>query len=210
MKKFLTAAAIAAGIAVSLSTATSAQAAPDCEAASFAFSQCAGSYQLSGGQNDVTNGAADNLASQLLNEQNVFDQGDWTFGAKYDGGLSGNNKEGFSVSGLNKTSGSFSFANIDLTTTDVAISLKSAKGFSLYYFAAGSIGDASQINWDTAGTSTNNKGKAQALSHISYYTRIAAVTPEIEQQIKKVPEPTAMAGLLAVGMMATARRRHQR
>ena len=205
MKKLLPAAAIAIGLTIA--AAPAAQAAPDCEAASFSFTACSGSYTLSGGQNDVTNGGANNLATQQLNDENLFGDLDWSFGAKYDGNTSGANNEGFSVDGLGSTSGTFSFSDIDLATTDLAISLKSAKGYSLYYIEAGSISDASDIAWDTAGTSTNRKGKAQALSHISYYTRISAITPEVEKRLKKVPEPAAMSGLLAVGMAAALRKK---
>lgn len=201
-KNTITAAAIAASIAVSFFAASAAQAAPDCEAASFTFSSCAGSYTLGRGQNDVTNGGANDLATQLLNDDDIFGALDWTFGAKYDGKRSGDASTGFSVAGLNQTSGSFGFSNIDLATTDLAVSLKSAQGFSLYYFAAGTIADASAIAWDTAGTSTNSKGTAQALSHLSYYTRIAK-----PPTVAKVPEPAAMAGLLAVGMAAVLQRR---
>jgi hypothetical protein len=161
----------------------------------------------------VTDGGANNLATQYLNGSNIFNEANWsddlnwTFGAKYDGKMSGNNNEGFGVKGLGSTAGTFSFDKIDLAKTDIAVSLKSARGFSLYYLKAGSIKDPSQIAWDTAGTSVNGKGNAQALSHISYYTRISAVTPELEKQLKKVPEPTAMSALLVVGMTAAMRRK---
>lgn len=204
MKTQLSFAAIALGLAIS---AAPAHAAPDCKAASFSFTSCSGSYTLGGGQNDVTDGGADNIATQYLNNDDLFGGQDWDFGAKFDGSTSGANTEGLTVEGLGSTSGTFSFADIDLATTDLAVSLKSAKGFSLYFFEAGSITDPSEIAWDTAGTSTNRKGKAQALSHFSYYTRISAITPEVEKQLKRVPEPAAMSGLLAVGMAAALRKR---
>ena len=202
MRKLLPA-AIAVGIA--MAAAPSAHAAPDCQAASFSFTACSGSYELGRGQNDVTNGGANNLATQQLIDSEAFGSGTWDFGAKYDGNTTGNNHEGFSVSGLGSTAGSFGFSDIDLATTDLAISLKSAKGYSLYYFEAGSITDASSIAWDTAGTSTNRKGKAQALSHISYYTRITSI-PAVKQ-VQKVPEPAAMSGLLAIGFAAALRKK---
>ncbi len=205
MKNLLPAAAIAIGIAIS--AAPAAHAAPDCEAASFSFTSCSGSYTLGGGQNDVTDGGADNLATQQLNDNDLFGDGDWLFGAKYDGNTSGSNNEGFSVDGLGSTSGTFSFANMDWETTEVAISLKSAKGYSLYYLTESDLDDNGELAWDTAGTSTNRKGKAQALSHISYFTRIETIAPVVENQIRKVPEPAAMSGLLAVGMAAALRKR---
>lgn len=204
MKTQLSVAAIALGLAIS---AAPAHAAPDCDAASFSFTSCSGSYTLGGGQNDVTDGGADNIATQYLNNDDLFGEQDWDFGAKFDGSTSGNNAEGMTVEGLGSTSGTFGFSDIDLATTDVAISLKSAKGFSLYYFEAGSIDDPTDIAWDTAGTKTNRKGKAQALSHISYYTRVSAITPEVESRLKKVPEPAAMSGLIAVGMAAALRKK---
>ena len=205
MKKLISFAALAVTTAISVSTATAAQAAPDCAAANFSYTECSGSYTLGGGQNDVTDGGEDNIATQMLNGDDLFGTEDWNFGAKYDGSTSGANNEGLSVDGLGSTSGTFSFSDIDLATTDLAISLKSAKGFSLYYIEAGTLSDSSEIAWDTFGTSTNRKGKAQALSHLSYFTRVADI-PEL-QAVKKVPEPAALSGLIAVGAAAALRRK---
>lgn len=157
----------------------------------------------------MTNGGADNLATQQLNDNDLFGDGDWSFGAKYDGSTSGSNHEGFSVTDLGSTSGSFSFSNMDWETTEVAISLKSAKGYSLYYLTADDLNEEGELSWDTAGTNTNKKGKAQALSHISYYTRISAITPEVESRLRRVPEPAAMSSLLVVGMVAALSRKRK-
>lgn len=214
MKKQLMISIAAAGMAFSTSVG-SAQAFELSSSLSCDISQvmgatdCSGSYELGRGENDVTNGGADNIVSQLLNQDDLFGKTSeaWTFGAKYDGGWSGNNAAGMGVSGLGSTSGTFDFSKIDLATTDIAVSLKAAKGFSLYYIKAGSIMDASVLSWSTAGTSTNNKGKAQGLSHISYYTRIAEyLEPEVPS-VRKVPEPTALSALFAVGAVAMVRRK---
>ncbi|MBE9029988.1 PEP-CTERM sorting domain-containing protein [filamentous cyanobacterium LEGE 11480] len=174
------------------------------------YSKCSGAYKLGRGENDVTNGSATNIVTQILNEEDVFEVGgDWKFGNKFDGDLSSqNNDDGFSVAGLNTKSGSFSFSELDLAKTDLAISLKSAKGFSLYYVAAGSITDPEAIQWNTAGTSVNKKGNGKALSHISYYTRIIEA-PALADQIRRVPEPATISALLAVGTMAIMRQKRK-
>ena len=206
MKKLLSAVVFTAGVIASLATATAAQAAPACEeAATFTFSQCAGSYQLRGGQNDVTNGGADNLATQILNDQDVFGETNWDFGAKHDGNVSGSDEAGLSVEGLGSSAGTFSFSNIDLATTDIAVSLKSSRGFSLYYFEAGTVSSLDEFEWNTEGTSVNQKGKAQGLSHLSYYTRTSTI-PELEKKIRKVPEPAFISSLFIVGMVMLRRR----
>lgn len=214
MKTLLSLLVATAGIALSASLAPaqaySLSSSTACESGLMTgYSDCSGSYQLEGGENDVTDGGADNIVSQLLNEEALFGNGDegWTFGAKYDGGWSGDNEAEMSVTGLGSTSGTFDFSNLDLATTDLAVSLKAAKGFSIYYIAAGSIMDASEISWSTDGTSTNKKGVAQGLSHISYYTRIAeSIEPE-NPPVRKVPEPTALSALFAVGAAAVIRRK---
>jgi hypothetical protein len=176
-----------------------------CGATLFGYTQCAGSFALGGGQNDVTNGGASNIATKMLNEGNLFGSNDWTFGNKFDGGLaSSNNSAGFNVSNLGSTSGSFGFTNLDLSKNDLVVSLKSAKGFSLYYFKAGSITNPSQIQWNTAGTSVNGGGAAQGLSHISYYTRLVSVTPP---PVTRVPEPSTIAALSTIALAAAMKRR---
>lgn len=204
MNKLFPAAIIAIGIVVS--TASSAQAASKCQDASFSFTACKGSYQLGKGENDVQDGSSDNLVTQKLNDENVFGDRDWMFGAKYDANTSGSNHEGFSVSGLGKTSGNFSFSNLDWNKTEVAISLKSSKGYSLYHLTADDLDENGTLAWDTLGTSTNKQKKAQGLSHISYYTRISPITLEVAERLKRVSEPTVMSDLLAVGLIAALRK----
>lgn len=172
-------------------------------------SQCSGSYTLGNGENDVTNGGSDNIVSQLLNNDDVFGVGGgWSFDAKDDGGLAGSNSLNFDVTGLNSDSGKFEFGNIDYATTDLAISLKSAKGFSVYYIEAGTLDAAANIDWSTIGTAQNNKGKAKALSHASVYYRF---TTDNSPQPQDVPEPASGLALLAIGAVAakgTLRKKH--
>lgn len=80
------------------------------------------------------------------------------------------------------------------------LSLKASNYFSLYYFDASFAGTTS-IDFNTIGTSTNNKGKAQGLSHASLFT--ANGTPTTA-----VPSPTAaIAGLGLMGLLVSRRRR---
>lgn len=212
MKCLVYAAAIAVGLGLSIVAVPSAQAyqlndSLKCSTndVSGAFG-CVGSYTLGGSENDVTNGGADNIATKILNNDDVFGSHDWTFGNKFDGGMTGNNTNGFSVSGLGSTSGSFNLSNLDLSKYDLAISLKSAKGFSMYYVKAGTFTNASQITWNTQGTSVNRRGAAQGLSHISYYTRLI----QVPTRVQRVPEPTAMAALFGVGAVAALSRKRRR
>ncbi len=216
MKKIVSCFVLIAGVTASVAVAPTAQAYTlnnnlSCTKGTVTgASQCAGAYTLGSGENDVTNGAATNIATKLLNENGGVFGGSstWAFGNKYDGGFanSSNTQSGFNVTGLNTTAGSFGFSNINLATTDLAISLKSAKGFSLYYIKAGTITNPNQIAWNTLGTSVNNKGVGQALSHISYFTRMMPTPPP---PVRRVPEPAALSALLAVSAMATVRRKRR-
>jgi hypothetical protein len=221
MKSILFAIAIPVGISLSLLTAGQAQAyglgSLQCSTSNvLGSSQCSGSYVLGNGENDVTSGGANDIASQILNTQDIFGVKDWTFGNKINVGgtnststsTTGANTHGFKLStGSSLTGGSFNFSNLDLSKNDVAVSLKSAKGFSLYYIKAGSVSNLSQINWNTSGTSVNNKGAAQGLSHISYYTRMIEVTPP---PVKRVPEPASIAAITAVSALGVLARKKQR
>lgn len=216
MKNLISATTIIIGISISILAASKAQAYslnPNLSCSSGLVTgsiQCAGSYTLGNGENDVTDGGTNNIATKILNDNNIFGNADWTFGNKLNVGTTSpinSNTHGFSLRpSSNNTSGNFSFSNLDLSKTDLAISLKSAKGFSLYYIKAGSVANLSQIQWNTAGTSVNNKGAAQGLSHISYYTRLVSIAPP---PVKKVPEPAAIAALATVGGMTFLRRKKQ-
>lgn len=166
------------------------------------YDDCFGAYILEGKENDVTNGASDgdtsvinpkNIALDLLNEQDIFGELDWDFGAKYDGDTEGT--EGlFTVDKLDQTTGTLTLTDkIEnlLTGYDIAISFKAGDNFSIYYWAAPIL--ESVINWDTSGTSTNDQGKAQALSHVSLFTRM-------KEPSTTVPEPSVLA-LLGLGLL---------
>ena len=188
---------------------------PDCSVAADVFSPdasaCVGAYALGNGENDVTDGEADNIVSQLLNVQDVFGADDWTFMGKQDD-TSGSNF--FSVAGINSTTGTLTF-DVDAINTafgpdflndyEIAVSFKAAKDFSIYKWDApiwGSSttdsGTAPVIQWTTAGTATNNGGTVQALSHASVYFRnVGSSDPEGPTP---APEPSSLA-LLALGLV---------
>jgi len=174
---------------------------PACEAGTFAppFSECSGSYELEGGENDVTDGGADNIVTQLLNVDEIFGDGDWFFLAKDDGG----GTDFFQISGLGATSGTIEFdvAAIALAfgedfpaDYDIAISLKAAQNFSVYAWNAGD--GAEIISWTTDGTATNDRGNPQALSHGSVYLRF--IGDDDLSPPTGVPAPWPLA-LLAIG-----------
>jgi hypothetical protein len=166
---------------------------PACNAGSVTgSSDCAGSFELQGGQNDVTNGDASNLASQILATGVFGGITNWTFNEKIndDGTTTGSDPLGFNWPGVTSglTSGTFNFSNFDPATTALAISLKSARGFSMYYIPVGALAN-STINWNTFGVSTNNQGNPQALSHASVYFN---TTP--------IPTPALLPGLIGLGL----------
>jgi hypothetical protein len=218
MKKLASAVAIGVGITITVLTAGNAQAYTlgtlKCSTTNVTgSSQCAGSYTLGNGENDVTSGGTTDIATQILNNQDIFGTANWTFGNKINvsaanttiGATTNSHNHGFKLTtGSSLTAGSFNFTGLDLSKNDVAISLKSAKGFSLYYIKAGTVSNLSQIAWNTNSTSVNGRGAAQGLSHISYYTRMVATPP---LPVKKVPEPTAIAAIATVGVLGLLRRK---
>lgn len=163
-------------------------------------SQCSGSYTLGGGENDVTNGGSSNIATQLLNNQDVFGGGGgWEFDFKTQSNTSDQGTSKVSWTGLGSTDGTLDVSNIDFDTTEIAISLKAAKGFSLYHITKDSLNDLTELDWSTIGTSQNNKGKAQGLSHASVYYRFIA---EADKPVDAIPEPTSGLALLTIGAIA--------
>ena len=170
---------------------------PACDIAAAVFNpqydNCVGAYALGNGENDVTDGDADNIVNQLLNVNDVFGNPDWTFLGKQD---STSTTNFFTINGIGSTSGSIVFNTTAIEAVygptfiqdyDIAISFKAAKNFSIYQWDA-ALG-TNTITWSTAGTATNNNGIAQALSHGSVYFR----------KIEAAPEPSSLA-LLALGL----------
>jgi hypothetical protein len=107
------------------------------------------------------------------------------------------------------TLGSWS-AMLDNVYSTIAVSLKSSTSYSTYLFTGVTTAELSGL-FDTAGTSINQRGNAQALSHmtIAYYN---APTPE-EPEAESVPEPGMVMGLLAmttVGIGSLKSRRRDR
>lgn len=164
-----------------------------------AYTDCVGAYVLGAGENDVTNGAADNIVNQLLNDADVFGAADWTFVAKQDDPADPN--AFFEVSGIGGTSGEIEFNAFEfesafgskfLTDYDIAVSFKAANNFSIYYWQA-PIGEET-VEWTTDGTAQNvNNGNPKALLHASVYYRKQS-GPE-----NTVTEPTVL-GLLGLGI----------
>jgi len=124
---------------------------------------------------------------------------------KVDNG-SGGSSSGFSFTsdaGKNKQSGTWS---LDSSLTDQYESgmfvVKAGSSFSAYFWD----GLSSTGTWDTKGVKLVGKGNTPDLSHFSFYgfgQRVA------EPPIPRIPEPAAMAGLMAVGVGIVTSRRQQ-
>jgi hypothetical protein len=219
-KQFLTAAVAAGAVATSILQANSAVAAnlsdspllsglgltvqsPACTAGAVtAFTDCVGSFQLGPSENDVTNGDPGNLASQILATGVFGNITNWTFNEKINdnGTTTGTDPLGFNWTnvGSGQTSGAFNFSNLTPATTALAISLKSGRGFSMYYLPAGTLLN-STVSWDTLGVSTNRQGNPQALSHASVYFNTTPTTA--------VPTPALLPGLVGMGLTAMRKKK---
>lgn len=186
---------------------------PDCDAAVNVFnpvySDCVGAYRLGNGENDVTDGGENNIVTKILNEDDVFGELDWTFGAKFDDDGYQGNSNLFSLTGLNNTSGTINLNRSEIENVlgstfdryEIALSFKAAKNFSIYKWDAPLGTDT--INWSTIGTATNRRGHAKNLSHASLYVRKTEETP-----VTEVPEPGTVGAmsLLAFGAITSLKK----
>lgn len=165
---------------------------PDCTNMSVLLTQeqCSGAYSLDPGENDITDGDADNIVTTILNDNDLFGAEDWTFLGKDEG----NGTDYFTVTGIGSTSGTISlngtatFEDFGLPSQngwDIAISFKAAGNFSLYQWSLDP--SVTELSWTTEGTSTNHRGNPRDLSHASIFIRGDVDTPVA------VPEPATAA-----------------
>ena len=182
---------------------------PECDVGAAVFNPqydaCYGAYLLGNGENDVTDGEADNIVNQLLNTDEIFGDDEWTFLEKRENDTAGTY---FTVSGMGSTSGSITFDTTAIEAEygptfiqdyDIVISLKAAKNFSIYQWDA-ALG-TNTITWSTAGTATNGGGIVQALSHVSVYFQYNGSGDDQDDDSSTVivSEPKTLA-LLAFGL----------
>ncbi|GFE68550.1 PEP-CTERM sorting domain-containing protein [Chroococcus sp. FPU101] len=91
----------------------------------------------------------------------------------------GANFLGFSITPTTgSTSGQWGFSNTSYTGP-VVLALKAGQGRSYYYFSSITGANSLLGDWNTNGTSTNNSGRPQNLSHASlFYVEPSAAVPE--------------------------------
>lgn len=193
VKSLATIMAAGAGLAVATSSMTPVQ------AFSLTNAQSSG-YQK--GQ-DVGGGPNGNKASSLLNEDNIFGDGEWSFAVKEDESeVEQEQNVGLQLEGLGTSSGTLGFDNVDFNSTDLAISLKAGNAFSLYHIEAGSLSSGESIDW-----STDIDLDGKDLSHASVFVRDNLNQNEDEAS-QSIPEPgTGIAlGMVALGAFAYKRK----
>ena len=81
-----------------------------------------------------------------------------------------------------------------------AVALKSSTKFSFYLFNGGTTG-ISSLTYNTIGTSKNNQGLAQGLSHATLYRYSGTVTPRPVQVHEPISSLVGFVGLAAVGLL---------
>ncbi|MBP0012911.1 MAG: PEP-CTERM sorting domain-containing protein [Roseofilum sp. SBFL] len=175
------------------------------------YTACGGQF----GGNDTGNKGT---LEGYLNDGTVFGSygfsSDWSLNGKSDGdggsfGFQADNGSTDATWSLTKNLDQL-FGN-DLTAT-FAVSFKSSTGYSVYLFENFQISqaqlDSGRLDgtFTTDGVSVNKKGKAQGLSHGSFWAYDGGEEPY--NPPNEVPEPSAAAalGLLAAGMFGMKRR----
>jgi|GEM_PF-1718520 len=114
-------------------------------------------------------------------------------------GNSFDEKQYFSLTGGSGTSGTWSFDIIPDDVTEFAIAIKGGPSFSLYKF---DDLDTTTGAWDTKGIFKGNGDPSPGLSHFSVFIKRTPTEPP-----EGIPEPAAMAGLMAVGAGIVLNRR---
>lgn len=194
---FLGASALAAGSIALSGTFAPAQALTltgvSCDAAKPFFDPayllCAGAFQ----GNDVPNNETEALDVFAGLSTSLGFSGTWAVNEADKSDSAGN---GVFTSNPETTLGTLTFDTAKFGL--FGISLKAANSFSLYLFDGGTTG-ISSIDFSTIGTSTNDKGKPQDLSHASFF----AFTPDDSGDVD-VPEPATAAALGTFALLGLA------
>ncbi|WP_008312186.1 PEP-CTERM sorting domain-containing protein [Leptolyngbya sp. PCC 6406] len=139
-------------------------------ATGMSFVACSGSWQ----GNDSNQIPA--ILQQLTTDfGSILGEGAWNYSGANKSDAAGN---GIFTSNPSSTSGKLTFDTVQKGF--FVVSLKAANAFSFYLFDGGDEGLLS-IDFNTLGTSTNNNGQAQGLSHASFFSFAPTVQPPVEQ-----------------------------